>query len=112
MNDPRAPREPQLSCSRTGHDLLELGGLLADLGKAALRPPERIEDGYRLRLPHSADVEATLEQFVRDDKACCPFLTFSIEREPDAVELEVTGPPEARDVLDQSVRVAAAATGQ
>src|ERR1043166_8928947 len=56
--------------------------------------------GYVYRFEASGDVLARLAYLVDLERQCCPFLTFKIVVEPNApIALEITGPPEARDLI-------------
>jgi hypothetical protein len=100
------PGSAVLTCSRGSEEVAEIAKLLLTLAARSLAPPERTGTGYRLRLPAAPDVEASLEEFVREDKDCCPFLDFSVTREAEALRLEVSGPEAASRLLDLCVEFA------
>jgi hypothetical protein len=73
---------------------------------AAAAERRELEDGWALRLPND---DATMVDFVRwsvEERRCCPFFTFAIEREPDpgALWIRITGPAGAKAVLDAALQ--------
>jgi hypothetical protein len=101
------PGQPvSLTCSKGGEEVGEIGKLLLTLASRSLSPPERTATGYRLRLRTDAETEATLDEFIHRDKECCPFLDFSVNRDPDALQLDVRGPEAASRLLDLCVEFA------
>jgi hypothetical protein len=98
---PAGPREqtpPTYTLS--SEKVAEIGKLLLTLAARTLTPRERTPSGYRLRLRPEPEVETALRDFVRRDNECCPFLDFSVKREPEALQLEVRGPEAANQLLD------------
>jgi hypothetical protein len=95
-----------LACSKGSEEVAEIGKLLLTLAGRSLTPPERTPLGYRLRLPPDAESEAALDEFILRDKECCPFLDFTVQREPDALQLDVHGPKAASRLLDLCVEFA------
>jgi hypothetical protein len=91
-------------------EVAEIGKLLLTLSRRSLTPPKRTPLGYRLRLAPDAETEAALDEFVHRDRECCPFLDFSAQREPDALQLVVRGPQAASRLLDLCVEVASLGT--
>jgi hypothetical protein len=79
--------------------------LLAAAAQSSV-PPQRTSSGDRLRLSRSDAAERLVEEFAQRDKACCPFLEFAVEAEGRELVLEMTGPPEARDILALCAEVA------
>jgi MerR family transcriptional regulator, copper efflux regulator len=53
-------------------------------------------DGWRLRFPLDSELAARVSALVVAEQACCPFLGFRLGLHPDAVDLHVTVPAEAR----------------
>lgn len=74
-------------------------GLLARVVKQAVAS-EPVEDGVRLTFPAGSftDVAAVVDA----ERACCPFLQFTLVVEPGGgpLSLTLTGPPGTRDFLD------------
>ena len=61
-----------------------------------------LTDGYAYRFPPSSDVLSQLSRLVDLERQCCRFLTFRIvvEAGEQSIRLEVTGPPEARPMIE------------
>lgn len=89
-----------LTCSQGNEEVAEIGKLLLTLAGRSLTPPERTATGYRLRLRPDPELVTTLREFVRRDKECCPFLDFSVKADPEALQLDVSGPEAASRLLD------------
>jgi hypothetical protein len=60
-----------------------------------------LADGWALRLPQEEDVSVSWARWIAHERRCCPFLTFSLEWEPDAggIWMRITGPEGAKDVI-------------
>jgi MerR family copper efflux transcriptional regulator len=67
---------------------------------AAVLSREEIEGGLRLRFPGDASTEAAVREVVAAESRCCPFLAMAIEPLHDGLELTVTGPPEAKPLIE------------
>jgi MerR family copper efflux transcriptional regulator len=86
----------------------QVGGRVADwqaiLALATSREPTN--DGIRVRFPRGVGVEdlATLAAAEQD---CCRFFTFALTFDAEGVALDVTGPPDARPVIDALVGASA-----
>ena len=61
-----------------------------------------LPDGYAYRFPANSDVLSQLSRLVDLERQCCRFLTFRIvvEAGEQSIRLEVTGPPEARPMIE------------
>jgi hypothetical protein len=88
-----------IACSLDGEDLTARGRWLDTLGQRALGVDWRA-DGATARFPVDAELEAELRTLARAESACCPFLTIAVRRADDALELDVSGPLDARPVID------------
>ena len=60
-----------------------------------------LADGWALQLPNDDAMLLSFARWTVDERRCCPFLTFVIEREPEpgALWVRITGPAEAKQVL-------------
>jgi hypothetical protein len=70
------------------------------LGPAVLSR-EEIEGGLRLRFPADEGTEAAVRGVIDAESRCCPFLTMALEPRDGELELTVTGPPEAKPMMEQ-----------
>lgn len=70
-----------------------------------LRTWVRLEDGLELGFDAAAGTERLVEEFVRDEKGCCGFFTFEVDRVEDAVLLRMRAPrePEAQEMVDAAL---------
>jgi hypothetical protein len=64
---------------------------------------ERVElpDGWAVRLSNDDETFLALARWSADERRCCPFFTFVLEREPTggALWLRLTGPEGTKQVL-------------
>jgi hypothetical protein len=61
-----------------------------------------LTDGWALSLRNEDDVLLAFVRWTVDERRCCPFFTFAIEREPAPGPLwvRITGPDGAKQVLE------------
>jgi hypothetical protein len=66
----------------------------------------QIDEGWALRLPNEDDILLSLARWTVDERRCCPFFTFVIERDPAPGDLwlRISGPPGAKQLLDAELR--------
>jgi hypothetical protein len=69
------------------------------LGRALVRR-ERTSGGLLLRFHDLPEIDASVRDLARREKECCPFLEFSFAHRDGALELRVTAPAEAQDLLE------------
>lgn len=63
---------------------------------------ERIDNRLVLRFEDDGDTTALVEEFVREEQACCPFFGFEI-RHGQEVALELSAPAEGSHMLDAAM---------
>jgi hypothetical protein len=56
--------------------------------------------GMRVRLRDTPDVEQRIRELVDAESACCAFLDFTLGREGGDLVLDITGPQNARPVIE------------
>ena len=56
--------------------------------------------GLRLRLRDTPEVEQRARELVAAESICCPFLEFDLSRQDGDLVLDVSGPEDARPVID------------
>jgi hypothetical protein len=66
-----------------------------------LRSVGRTVSGLLLEFDPDPDLEAQLQQFVRDEKGCCQFWGFELTATVGAVTLAWDGPPDVQTFLDE-----------
>jgi hypothetical protein len=72
-------------------DTLAADGLLARTATA---------DGLRLRLRDTPDIEQRTRELVAAESRCCAFLTFDLGRDAGDLVLDISGPADARPVIE------------
>lgn len=82
------------------------GGQVADRERqiravigSSLISADRIPDGVVLRLRSAPGLEEQVREIVRLENDYCAFLDFSIEVTPVQITLQITGPPEAEELI-------------
>ncbi|MGH2354455.1 MAG: hypothetical protein ACRDI2_08865 [Chloroflexota bacterium] len=73
--------------------------------RQAVQETRELPNGYAARFPGDAAWCARLAEFVAFERACCPFLTFTLEFLPDAgpIWLRVEGPESAKELIRSMV---------
>jgi hypothetical protein len=56
--------------------------------------------GMRVRLRDTPDIEQRTRELVAAESACCAFLDFTLAREDGDLVLDITGPQNARPVIE------------
>lgn len=95
-----------LTCSSSGDELLRIGQTFRAAVTKRLVTRTRTANGVQFRIRNAADAVSALTEFVRREKACCPFFTFDVAEEPPEVQLRIEGPAEAGPLLDILYRLA------
>jgi hypothetical protein len=57
-------------------------------------------DGVSVRFAPTDQLEADARALAAAEARCCPFLRFELDRGEDAIELVVSGPRDARRIID------------
>ncbi|MBA2282529.1 MAG: hypothetical protein M3527_00500 [Actinomycetota bacterium] len=89
-----------ITCTIDRADIPERLELLDRMRTTAERV-ERTEHGLLLHFPPRDDVEADLRRFAVDEKRCCRFWGFAVDRTGERLTLRWDGPPDASDLVDQ-----------
>jgi len=92
-----ADQQP-IACTLTAGDLRNRLAWIATLNRDALRGYDRADLTLRLRYaPHAVQ---QVGELMRQEQACCAFLTFEMHEETDLVTLTIAAPEEARTTVD------------
>ena len=75
-------------------------GLIDALAADGLIDRTHTQRGLRVRLRDTPEIERRTRELVAAESSCCAFLDFTLGREDDAIVLEITGPVDARPVID------------
>ena len=92
-------KELSIACSLDAKQLAERKERWHALGEHALISAERTDEGVRQRYRGGAAVEAELRDLVALEAECCPFLDLRLERVDAETWLEISGPPEAEEIV-------------
>lgn len=79
--DDRAAEIP-IACSLTTPELRAREQAIQREVLGGLAEVRELPDGYALRFPGDAAWLATLAEFIRFERECCPFFTFELRCEP------------------------------
>ena len=71
---------------------------ISALGRDALRSHERRD--LVLELHYAPEARERVREMVRNEQACCSFLTFDLREDPDQIRLVITAPETAREAAD------------
>jgi hypothetical protein len=89
-------------CTLTESELRERRKTTLDSIREAAIDVTPIPEGYAYRFPLGAEMLSRLSHLVDLERQCCRFLTFKIvvEAGEQPIRLEVTGPPEAKPMIE------------
>lgn len=88
----------RFACTLDPDDAPRRGEQIARLARQATEHASDGERGARLTFPATA--APLVEEFVRDETACCSFFAFGVETDGESVRLHVAAPEGAEDMLD------------
>jgi hypothetical protein len=96
--DPTADIACSLPVNDAGDRLRALGAMVGD----GLDLVSRDDGRLRVRIDRRGDVDLDAEviAWAEVEKACCAFLGFAVESEPNAVTIEISAPAGAEPTLD------------
>jgi SAM-dependent methyltransferase len=90
-----------IACSLAPDDMGARLALIGELAADGLVDRTPTAAGLRVRLRDTPQIEERTRALIAAESRCCAFLDFSLDREDGALVLEITGPPDARPVIDQ-----------
>jgi hypothetical protein len=90
-----------IACTLAPAELDDRKADTALIAKDALRSRQSIENGALLSFTADADTERRLREIVAAEAQCCAFLHMDLRRAGDELELEVTGPEDARPIIEE-----------
>jgi hypothetical protein len=94
------PLTESIACSLEKAALAERGRRWERLAQRALISADRTgETAARQRYRAEPGVREELEELVRLERECCPFLDMSVDEVESEVVLSVSGPPEAAEII-------------
>ena len=89
-----------IACTLTPDGLTARRALIDALAADGLLDRTPTNRGLRVRLRDTRDIEQRTRELVAAESACCAFLDFDLARENGALVLDITGPADARPVID------------
>jgi hypothetical protein len=92
-----ADQQP-IACTLTAGDLRDRLAWISTLNRDALRGYDRAD--LILRLRYAPPAMQHVRNLMRQEQACCAFLTFEIHEQPDEVTLTIKAPERARATID------------
>lgn len=89
-----------IACTLTPDDTTARVALIEALTADGLLERTATETGIRVRLLDRADIERRTQELVAAESRCCAFLDFDLRRENGALLLDISGPEDARPVIE------------
>lgn len=89
-----------IACTLTPNAMTDRLAFIDALTTDAFVARETTERGLRVRLRDTADVEQRVRELIAAESSCCAFLAFELTRAGGDLVLEITGPADARPVID------------
>jgi hypothetical protein len=93
------PRPP-LACTLAPEGIADRLAFIRALAADGLLARIPTASGVRMRLRDTPDIERRARELVAGEARCCPWLDLSLERDDEALVLEIGGPAEARAAID------------
>lgn len=92
--------ERPIACTLTADGMTARMALIDALAADSLLDCTRTETGVRVRLLDRPDIEQRTRELVAAESKCCAFLDFELGRENGYLVLDISGPEDARPVID------------
>ena len=92
--------EPPIACTLTPDGMTARLALIDALAADGLLDRTATDTGLRLRLRDTPEIEQRTRALVAAESACCAFLDFDLGREGGDLVLDISGPADARPVID------------
>ena len=93
-------KELPIACTLGPEARADREAVIARLWRDGLIAGESTDRGVRLRLRDDSQIEARARDLIAAEQSCCAFLSFELERQDDELVLQISGPPEARPIVD------------
>jgi hypothetical protein len=92
--------DPPIACTLTPDGMTARLALIDALAADGLLDRTPTDAGLRVRLRDTPDIEQRTRELVAAESACCAFLDFDLRHEGGDLVLEISGPGEARPVIE------------
>ena len=89
-----------IACTLPADDMTDRLALIEALADDGLLDRVPTASGLRVRLRDTPDIERRTRELVALESACCAFLDFTVGHADGALVLDISGPDEARPVID------------
>jgi hypothetical protein len=89
-----------IACTLTPGGMTARLALIDALAADGLLDRTPTADGLRVRLRDTPEIEQRTRELVHAESACCPFLDFDLRHEDGDLVLEISGPNDARPVIE------------
>jgi hypothetical protein len=89
---------PPIACTLAPGEFKDRLAWIGALTRDALRGHERRD--LVLDLRYAPEAAERVREMVRNEQACCSFLTFDLREAPDEIRLTITAPESAREAAD------------
>ena len=92
--------EVPIACTLSPDGVAARMALVDTLAADGLLHRARTSTGMRVRLRDTPDIEQRTLELIAAESRCCAFLDFELGREDGDLVLEISGPEDARPVID------------
>ena len=89
-----------IACTLTPDGMNARLALIDDLTGDGVLERVATSSGVRVRLRDTPAIEQRTRALIAAESKCCAFLSFALQRDGDGLLLDVSGPAEARPVID------------
>lgn len=93
-------RTQGMDYSSSEDQVLRIAQTLREAARNRLVSRIQTAECIQFRIRHDPEAAAAAEEFVRREKACCPFFEFEVSRDGPDLLLRIEGPREAKPLLD------------
>jgi hypothetical protein len=89
-----------IACTLTPNGMTARLALIDALATDGLLDRTPTDTGLRVRLRDTLEIERRTRELIAAESACCAFLAFELRRDGTALILDISGPRDARPVID------------
>jgi hypothetical protein len=89
-----------IACTLTADDMTARVALIDALTADGLLERTTTDAGLRVRLRDTPEIERRTRELVAAESKCCAFLDFDLGRKDGDLVLDISGPEDARPVID------------
>lgn len=90
-----------IACTLTPEGFASRMSLIDAVAADGLIDRTDTEHGLRVRLRDTPEIEQRTRALIAAESTCCAFLNFTLDREGGALVLEISGPQDARPVINR-----------